>query len=372
MTGRNKMGNKKRALVFCDHFFTNVLFEEVVQGNPFWEKIERVYVNVEWPKKPLCIGMAVDECCPYPEEILAEANTYHLLITQMGKVDHVLLEQASSLEVIACLRSGPVNIDLVQATERGIPVFFVPWRSVETVAEFTVGLFIALRRSIVWAHREMEEGLWTQSRYFLYEVASPPLEETTVGIVGFGQVGRRVSTLFQTLSCQVVACDPFVPEETIRSLGVTKLEFEELLGSSDVVSLHVRLRNNIILLGERELRLMKPTAFLINTARGRLIDERALFRVLQERRIAGAALDTFSIEPVGEANPFRELTNVILTPHIAGASQSTARKGAQAVAWMVRDFYEGKVSLSECANPQVLGKNVHCSSIVSIMMHHDA
>lgn len=330
-----------KAVVFIDRFFTREVFERAISEISFWHNVHRVYFDVGWPQVPFSCDEKLREFVPYPEEALHEVQNAVILITQMGLVDERLLSYASSLQVVGCLRSGPVNVDVGALAKRKISLFTVPERSVEAVAEFTVGLFIVARRKILQACREAQKGIWSQSSYFTYEFAPPSLSETVFGLIGFGRIARRVVELLGPFRVrEILAYDPYVDQEVMARYGVTKTTLEDLLANSDVVSLHVRYtESNKRMLGEREFCLMKPGSIFINTARGELVDEEALYRALKRGQLAFACIDTFCHEPWGGKHPLAELDNVLLTPHIAGASRSTVEVGAREVARLIAAYF---------------------------------
>lgn len=330
-----------KAIVFIDCFFTREVFERAILGIPFWHNVHRVYFDVGWPRVPFSCDEKLREFVPYPEEALHEIQDAVILITQMGLVDEQLLSCASSLRVVGCLRSGPVNVDREALARRGIPLFVVLERSVEAVAEFTIGLFIVARRKILQACEEAKRGIWSQDLYFTHKFAPPSLLETIVGLIGFGRIARRVTELLKPFRVQeILAYDPYVDQEIMAQCGVTKTALEDLLVNSDIVSLHVRYTgSNRKMFGEREFRLMKPGSIFINTARGELVDEEALYEALKRGRPAFACIDTFCHEPWEGRHPFAELDNVLLTPHIAGASRSTVEVGAREVAGRIAAYF---------------------------------
>jgi len=330
----------RKALIFADRFFTPAVFEWATSQVPFFEGVEKVYYDLRWPEVSFSYGERLREYIPYPPEALRGVAEAEILVTQMGLVDEALLGAAPRLRVVGCLRSGPVNIDREALRKRNIPLFFVPERSVEAVAEFTLGLFILARRRILEASQEMASGLWTQSRYFCYEHAAPPLRNTVVGLLGFGKIARRLTQLLRAIGVErILATDPFVPDEAMREYGVEKVALEELLRNADIVSLHVRYDGeNGKLLGVREFSLMKPGSIFVNTSRGELVDEAALLEALRRGAPRIACIDTLCEEPCRGKHPLAECAQVILTPHIAGACRSTVEQGALEVARAIAEY----------------------------------
>ncbi|GEM_PF-363151 len=337
-----------RALILVDRFFTERVFEEVVKNIPFWGDVERIYYTLPWPDCPLCEDEEVTEFIAYPREVMEEIPYVEIVITQMGKIDAALLRAGEKLRVVACLRSGPVNINVALAQEMGIPVFCVPDRSAQAVAEFALGLMLTCWRRVFQADRELRGGQWTQCAYFTWENAPPPFSECTVGLFGFGHVARALARLLKGLECRIISFDPYVDGETMRNFSVEKVSsLEDFLSQADIVSLHLRGKKGEMVMGKKEFSFLKKGAIFINTSRGKLVDEKAFVAALREGRLSCAALDTFPKEPWVGDSPFLELDNVIVTPHIAGASRSTARRGAQVVAQLVADYFSGK-EISEC------------------------
>ena len=199
---------------------------------------------------------------------------------------------------------------------RGISVLNTPGRNARAVAECTLGLILSEVRNIARGHAALKAGRWT--RDCPNRDTIPELNEKTVGLVGYGTVARLLAGYLQAMGSRIIAYDPFVSGDTAPAEMV---DLDTLMRQSDVVSIHARLSAETHhLVGDRQLRLMKPTAVLVNTARSGLVDEPALVRVLQERRIMGAALDVFDVEPLPPDHPLVQLDNVTIVPHIAGST----------------------------------------------------
>ena len=248
------------------------------------------------------------------------------------------LEALPALSHVVCVRGGPVNVDVAAATRRGIPVLFTPGRNAEAVADFVIGQTIALTRQIAHTHHLLRSGLLTEDREVsvraredvIWRPADPhspipyrvfrgrELRTLALGLLGMGQVGQRVAAKASALDMTVIAHDPFIAQRAAPHARL--VELAELLAESDVVSLHAR--GDGILIGEAELAAMRPGSFLINTARATLLDYDALLRALRRGHLGGAALDVFPDEPITPSDPLLALDNVLLTPHIAGASQN--------------------------------------------------
>lgn len=269
-----------------------------------------------------------------PTEVARYAREADVLVVHLAPVDGTVLEAAPSLRLVACARSAPVNVDVLACAARGIPVIHAPGRNAKAVAELTIGLIIALTRRVV----ELDRRMRTTEAWKLWEpnlrrtFTGTELEGLTLGLVGFGRIGREVARLATTFGMRVVAHDPYVEPHEMIGRGVTPCSLETLLGCVDILSLHVpETPETVGLLNSERLAQLKPGAFVINTARGSLIDEDALARYLKSGRIAGAALDVYSIEPPKTSSLWQELDNVIVLPHIGGLTRQVPQRAAQMV-----------------------------------------
>jgi D-3-phosphoglycerate dehydrogenase len=249
-------------------------------------------------------------------ELYENLSGYEMLAVQFAPVSRRLIAAAKDLRVLAVLRGGTENVDVAFATERGIAVLNTPGRNARAVAECTVGLILTEIRNLARSHACLQQGQWR--RTFPNSDVIPELLDRTVGLVGYGAVGRLVAGFLAAFGARIIAFDPFCQGDPAPA---TLVDLDTLLRESDVVSIHARLTSESHhLIGERALGLMKPTAVLVNTARSGLVDEQALARALAERRIMGAALDVFDAEPLPLDSPLLKLDNVTLTPHLAGST----------------------------------------------------
>src|SRR5256714_520384 len=233
-----------------------------------------------------------------PEQLKAIIGEYHALIVRSEtQVTGDILAAAARLKIVARAGVGVDNIDIEAATRCGIMVVNSPTGNIVAAAEHTIALLMALARHVPAANSSMKAGKWEKSRFLGVEVRNKVL-----GIIGLGKVGTEVARRAQGLEMQVIAFDPYVAPDHARKLGVAMLSMEEVLRQADFVSLHTSLisgpKGTRGLIGAYELNLLKPGARLINGARAGLIDEEALLNALNENRLAGAALDVFSQEPV--------------------------------------------------------------------------
>ena len=261
------------------------------------------------------------------EHLRALIGSYTTLIVRsQTRVTEELLAAASRLQVVGRAGSGLDNIDLDAAIRHGVLVVNAPKGIAISVAEHTMALLLTLARRIPAANTSIKAGRWDKSRLLGVE-----LHGKVLGIIGLGKIGKEVAQRAQAFGMRVIASDPFVTAKQAQQVGVTLHSKEEVLQQADYVTLHATLTNDERgtrrLLSFRELRLLKPGAYLVNCARGNLIDEEALLAVLTEGRLAGVALDVFSQEPIGDDTVLRQLLaheRVIATPHL-GASTVEAQ-----------------------------------------------
>ncbi|ASJ05807.1 hydroxyacid dehydrogenase [Thermococcus barossii] len=276
----------------------------------------------------------------YPdEEKLVElvGDVDAIIVRSKPKVTRRVIEAAPKLKVIGRAGVGLDNIDLEAAKERGIKVVNSPGASSRSVAELAVALMFAVARKIAFADRKMREGVWAKKQCMGME-----LEGKTLGIVGFGRIGYSIAKIARALGMNVLLYDPYPNEERAREVGGKFVPLEELLKESDVVTLHVPLvEQTYHLINEERLRLMKPTAILINAARGAVVDTNALVKALREGWIAGAGLDVFEEEPLPKDHPLTKLDNVVLTPHIGASTVEAQMRAGVQVAEQIVEILKG-------------------------------
>ncbi|MBI2305188.1 MAG: phosphoglycerate dehydrogenase [Chloroflexi bacterium] len=253
-------------------------------------------------------------------ELLTDIGDYDALaVRSETKVTAQVIEAGQRLQVIGRAGVGVDNIDVEAATNRGIVVVNAPTGNIVSAAEHTIALMLASCRNIPQAHASLKGGQWRRSEFVGLEVRNKVL-----GIVGLGQVGTLVTRRAQGLEMSVIAYDPFVSEDYAHKLGVEMVSLETLLARADFISVHTTLTSATKgIIGERELTLVKPAVRIMNTARGGIIDEEALYRALEEGRVAGAAIDVFSQEPAVD-NILLKSNKAIVTPHL-GASTAEAQ-----------------------------------------------
>lgn len=276
-----------------------------------------------------------------------------LLVVTMEKVDKDVIEAAgSNLKIISRHGVGYDNVDVQEATKRGIYVTITRNVLSETVADLTFGLILCLARRIHEAHIFVKAGVWREFNPDLF--MGVDVNSKVLGIIGLGAIGTCVARRAKAFNMNVIYYDIARREEVEEELNVEFKDLDELLSASDYVSIHVPLTEETKgLIGKRELGLMKETAFLINTARGAVVDKEALMEALKNKRIAGAALDVYWVEPVPQDEPILKLENVLLTPHIGSATIECRRRMAIAAAEEIVRCLRGEKPIN-IVNPEVL------------------
>lgn len=273
-----------------------------------------------------------------------------LIVRNRTRVTRKLMEEGERLVVIGRAGAGLDNVDVGAASELGIVVCYAPVQNATSVAEHTLGLIICLLRHIARADRSVREGQWLRHEHTGHELAGKVL-----GVVGLGRVGSRVAAYGRALGMRVIAHDPYLADGGRRAaeLGCELVGLADLLARADVVSLHVPLTDETQhMIDRRALGQMKPTAVLINTSRGGVVDETALAEALEAGEIGGAALDVREEEPPPPDSPLHRLDNTLLTPHIAAFTEEAQAAVVEAVASDVAAVLSGRPATYYANFPQ--------------------
>ena len=337
--------------VIGDLFVRASLFEAALRAHwaPACGPLEIASTEVGWPDTPLAHDAEVSEYVGSAEQVIALCRDADGLAMHVAPVHAAVFDACPGLRIVGCCRGGAVNVNVPAATARGIPVVNAPGRNAQAVIEFTVGFILAELRGIGRAHKALSEGNW-QGELYRYDQAGRELRGLTVGLVGFGAVAQGLVPYLKPFGVRIVTFDPYVSAERLADLGAERVEFDDLLRQSDVVSIHARVTPETRgMIGAAQLALMKPDAYLINTARGPLVDYDALYTALASGHLAGAGLDCFPQEPPPPDWPLLRLPNVTLTPHIAGSSQGSAQRGAEDVVLDLANWVADR-PLQRCVN----------------------
>jgi D-3-phosphoglycerate dehydrogenase / 2-oxoglutarate reductase len=287
------------------------------------------------------------------EELLERIGEYDgLIVRSATKVTAEVIEKAENLKAIGRAGIGVDNIDIEAATKRGVLIANAPESNTVAAAEHTLALMLAAARRIPAADSSLRDGEWNRSAFKGVEVS-----EKTLGLVGLGHVGTIVARGAVGMGMRVLAYDPYVSEDRMRSMNVERAEsLDEIFENADFISLHVpRTPQTVGMVDAGALEKMKPTAYLINVARGGIVDETALFNALKEGTIAGAALDVFEEEPPTR-NPIFSLPNVVVTPHLGASTAEAQDRAGITAAEQVATALRGAVPMHAINAPVPMGE----------------
>lgn len=283
--------------------------------------------------------------------VAAEIGPAVAAITRNAGLSRAAMDAAPALRVLGNHGIGTDPVDVIHATEIGLPIAFTPFGNVQSVAEFAISQMMAIARRVREADRAVREGRYD----YRYARDFVELQGKTLGIVGFGRIGRRTADIARTgFGMRILAHDPYLDAATIGDAGAKKVEtLDDLLGQADIVSLHLQLTPETRGIMNREsLGRMKKGSILVNTARGALVDPDALIEALDSGHLRGAAMDTFEEEPLPTDHPFARTDRLVLSPHIAGATEECLERTALQTAEQVVDVLEGRRP-PHLVNPEV-------------------
>ena len=272
-------------------------------------------------------------------EIAGRISAADVVITNKARLSGQLIESARQLKLITVSATGYDCVDVAAARERGVAVCNVPTYGTSSVAQYTFALILELCHRVALHDVEVRAGEWQNCGSFAFwKTLQIELADLTLGIVGYGTIGRRVAAIARAFGMKVIAVSRSAEQED----DVEFVSLERLASESDVISLHCNLNaSSMNLVSESFLQRVKPSAFLINTSRGALIDEPALARALNEGRLAGAALDVVSVEPIRFDNPLLMAKNCVLTPHMAWSTLAARKRMMSIIAANIRQFFNG-------------------------------
>lgn len=340
-----------RTLVIGDHFIPAAAYVDALDADTTARSVDwsgskaeqhRAQQEMEWHG----IGAAAK-----PTEIVHAVGDAEVLALHFAPVTAAVIEAATDLAAIVVARAGLENVDVAAATERGIAVSGVSGRNASAVAELALGMMLSEGRDIARSDALIKSGGWRPTP------AHPGTEVagSTVGMVGFGQVGQQLARRLTGFGVRLLVNDPYVDAEALRQLDAARTDLETVFAESDYVLLQARLSPATErFIDARLFALMKPTAYFFNLARSRMVDYDALYHVLADRRIAGAGLDVYDEEPLAADSPWRALPNVTLTPHFGGDTHQTNATSAALVAEKIRELADtGRIA--SAVNASALG-----------------
>lgn len=307
---------------------------------PYLDTLKQAGLEVVYPKRQAQLT---------EEELLQELAGVSASLAGSEPYTRRVIEASPQLRVIARAGVGYDAVDVPTATQRGIAVTITPGANQDSVAEHTFALILGIARSVTQQHNKIRAGGWPRE-------AGQPLRGRTLGIAGLGRIGKSVAVRGAAFGMRLIAFEPFPDAKFVEQYKITLVPFEKLLAESDFVTLHVPLSaESKYLINSKTLGLMKPTAYLVNTARGGLVSEADLLAALRARRIAGAALDVFEEEPPGKS-PLFELDNILLTAHTAGVDLQSRDDMALQAARAIVTLMKGDWPTVEVVNQEIRGK----------------
>ena len=335
MIGADKIAEAARKL--------NAKDLEIERINWIMDKVKLQYIRREIEK----FGPSMKYLTTDLAEAILNAD---IILAHYAPIPGELIDKAEKLKIIGICRAGYENIDVAAATRKGVIVFRVMGRNAEAVSDFTVGLLLAEARNIARSHMYLKQGVWLKPR----EENIHDLKGRIVGIVGFGHVGRLVAKKLSGFDVKILVYDPYVEEEEIKKANAEPATLEDLFRRSDYICIHARLTKETKgMIDERLISLMKPSSYIINTARAEIIDEESLCKALKEGRIAGAALDVFWVEPLPRDHVLMRLDNVTLTSHLAGTTIESLTRSPSLLVEDINRLLNGETPLW-VVNPTVL------------------
>jgi D-3-phosphoglycerate dehydrogenase / 2-oxoglutarate reductase len=292
----------------------------------------------------------IKELLGSPRQVLEMLDAHDVIVVQGAPITEEVIAADQALKLVCVARGGPVNVDIAAATARGIPIVTTPGKNAQAVTEMTIGLMVMLARRMPEVMRYVEGGgevardNYEGSKWFGHDLAGHAL-----GLVGYGVIGHKVALVARAFGMDVFVSDPFVDPAKIAAPGIDPVDLETLLGRSDFISLHARLTaDNRGMIGRHEFARMKPGSFLVNTARADLVDEDAMLDALRSGRLAGVGLDIVRIPDLSKAHAYGtrhrlfEAPNVIIAPHIGGATYETIANGGRMAAAEIERFVKGE------------------------------
>ncbi|MGN9838948.1 2-hydroxyacid dehydrogenase [Nonomuraea sp. H19] len=323
-----------RVLAAGDHFVQNRLLVDALKSAVPGE-VDIRELTLPWPLEPFGRVGEVDEASDVEDELIEALRGVEVCVTQMAPLTKRVLDASPDLRLFCVSRGGPVNANLEAAAHAGVAVTYAPGRNAVATAEHTLAMLLAATRRIPQTHADLAGGVW-RGDYYMYDNVGPELEGNMVGLVGYGAIGRRVARMLEGFGADVLVHDPYVDVPG-------RVELTELLARSRFVSLHARATPETVgMIGAAEIAAMPEGSVLVNCARGALLDYDALCDALESGHLFGAAMDVFPEEPIPPGSRLLAVPNLVMTPHLAGASKETAMKAAAIVAADVARYVRGE------------------------------
>lgn len=336
-----------KLLLVGDHFITPDLMRSALS-----ELVQRFHIveaTTPFPLEPFRDIAEVREASGSEEQMIDALEGISVCIAHHAPLSSRVLEAAKDLRLFIVCRGGPVNVNVAAATEHGVLIGYTPARNAAATAEHTIAMMLSALRDIPAADAALRQGEWRGA--YTLATAGFELETATAGLIGYGAIGRMVARILRGFGTKVLVYDPFADIDA--SDAVEQVALDDLLHRSDIISLHAReTQQSRGILGRDAIAKMKHGAMVVNCARGSLLDYAALGDALRSGHLFAAAADVFPVEPLPPDWPLLQLSNFVMTPHLAGGTRQAAGKAAAIAAMELRLFLEGK-PLRYCANPEV-------------------
>ena len=330
-----------RVLLAGDHFVqADALAREITAAAPR-APLDMRSLLLPWPNVPFASVAEVDEASGSEDEMIAAIKGVEICVTQMAPFTRRVIESADALKLICVTRGGPVNVNLDAARERGIAVCPAPGRNAAATAEHTMTLLLAALRNIPARHSEILAGQW-RSDYYGFDQVGFEIGGSTAGLIGYGAVGRLVARMLRGFGAKVLVYDPFAVIDPADGV-IQENDLNRLLAESRIVSIHARLTKETRgMIGAAQIAAMPHGSVLVNAARGALLDYDAACDALESGQLTAAAFDVFPEEPLPAQSRLRTAPNVVMTPHLAGATKETALRAARIAASQVAAYLAGQ------------------------------
>jgi D-3-phosphoglycerate dehydrogenase len=338
-------GREIRVLAAGDRFVLPRLLSAAVTSELGSRAVLSEY-EMAWPDEAFGSIGEVDEASGTEEGLIEALRGVEAIVTQLAPVTRRVIEASKSLRFIGVSRGGPVNINVAAAHEHGITVVNAPGRNGIATAEMTLGLILAVTRRIAQSQATLARNQW-RGEFYRFDETGPEIDGSTIGLLGYGAVGSVVARALAAMGAEVLVYDPFVEQSALLP-GVTKaVDLDELFQRSLIVSVHARLTpESQGIVSAARIAQMRRGSYIVNAARGPLVDYDAVAAALGSGQLAGAAFDVYPSEPADFTHPIFTLlgegANIVTTPHIAGATQNVAHRAASIVAADLRRFVDGE------------------------------
>lgn len=334
-----------KILAVGDSFVPVRLFEIGLADLAAEHQIRYIELDMDAPFVPTSPSeRAIREYAGNPQQLVDALEGVEALLVHGAPVTDAVLDASPRLKIVGIARGGPVNVDLAAASRRGIAVITAPARNADAVADLALAFMVMLARNMTGSIKFVSDGgrvgdsAFEGAQFFGHELGGQML-----GLVGYGNVGRRVASRAAAFGMSILVFDPYIDASQVEQPAGKIDRLDDLLAGADFVSLHARVTPETVnFFDAQKFDRMKPGAFFINTARETLLDEQALYHALQSGRLAGAALDVLKPWPQDVANPLVGLPNAIITPHIGGATHEAALRGVQILAAQIKCYQNGQ------------------------------